>query len=326
MHDTRLQNLLNQASANAPWLASLLLAALIAIELARIAISSFGASPLKPPQPAGPRRPMVAARATVDVQKVAEAHLFGVASADSTAADPASAPASTANLVLAGTIATQNPKQGVAIISDGGGPSKVYSVGEMVGGATVHSVYMDRVLLDRGGSLEALTLPRVDGSPAAPAAAAPRPAPMFGGDPRAAAAVDNIRRMVQADPSILNEVMRTVPSYDNKAGRLRGFRAYPGRNRMAFSKLGLKPGDLVTAINGTPLDDPQRSQEVFNTIQTSERATVTVERAGQRQDITLNVSQVAQQASKDLEGDAIASGAPNQLAPTPAPNDDVNDR
>jgi general secretion pathway protein C len=130
--------------------------------------------------------------------------------------------------------------------------------------------------------------------------------------------------MVQADPSILNEVMRTVPSYDNKAGRLRGFRAYPGRNRTAFSKLGLKPGDLVTAINGTPLDDPQRSQEVFNTIQTSEHATVTVERAGQRQDITLNVSQVAQQASKDLDIDQNAQGASNP--PAPAPNEDANDR
>jgi general secretion pathway protein C len=250
------------------------------------------------------------------------AHLFGIASADAVAADPANAPATTANLVLAGTIATQDPKHGVAIISDGGGPSKVYSVGETVGGAKVHSVYLDRVLLDRGGSLEALTLPRVDtGTPAA----AQRASAVFGGDPRTATAVDNIRRMVQADPSILNEVMRTVPSYDNKAGRLRGFRAYPGRNRLAFSKLGLKPGDLVTAINGTPLDDPQRSQEVFNTIQTSERATVTVERAGQRQDITLNVSQVAQQASKDLEFDQSAPATSSPSAPPPS-NDDGSDR
>ena len=326
MLDSRVQNLLGQASANAPWLASLLLAALIAIEIVRIAISSFGASPLKTPQPAAPRRP-AAAHASVDVQRVVAAHLFGLATADSAAVDPASAPASAANVMLAGTIATQDPKHGVAIISDGGGPSKVYSVGETVGGATVHSVYLDRVLLDRGGTLEALTLPRVDGAPNT-ATAPQHPAPMFGGDPRGAAAVENIRRMVQSDPSILNEVMRTVPSYDNKAGRLRGFRAYPGHNRMAFSKLGLKPGDLVTAINGTPLDDPQRSQEVFNTIQTSEHATVTVERAGQRQDITLNVSQVAQQASKDLEVDGSAQGntSGGSSPPAPSPNEEVNDR
>jgi general secretion pathway protein C len=116
-------------------------------------------------------------------------------------------------------------------------------------------------------------------------------------------AVDNIRRMVQQDPSILDQVMRTVASYDNAAGKLRGFRAYPGRNRAIFTKLGLKAGDLVTAINGTALDDPQRSQDVFNTIQTSDHVTVTIERGGQKQDITLNIAQVAAQATKDLESD-----------------------
>ena len=137
-----------------------------------------------------------------------------------------------------------------------------------------------------------------------------------GADPRTVAAVDNIRRLVQQDPSILDQVMRTVASYDNAAGKLRGFRAYPGRNRAIFSKLGLKAGDLVTAINGTMLDDPQHSQEVFNTIQTSDHVTVTVERGGQKQDITLNIAQVAAQATKDWEGEtAPASSLPVGVPP-----------
>ena len=78
----------------------------------------------------------------------------------------------------------------------------------------------------------------------------------------------------------------------------------------------MKSGDLVTAINGTQLDDPQRSQEVFNTIQTSDHVTVTVERGGQKQDITLNVAQLAAQASEELEpsqqnGAAQSAPAPN---------------
>jgi general secretion pathway protein C len=128
--------------------------------------------------------------------------------------------------------------------------------------------------------------------------------------------------MVQQDPSILDQVMRTVASYDNAAGKLRGFRAYPGRNRAIFSKLGLKSGDLVTAINGTPLDDPQRSQDVFNTIQTSDHVTVTIERGGQKQDITLNIAQVAAQATKDLENEPNSSTtpAPSGATPQPPPN------
>jgi general secretion pathway protein C len=230
--------------------------------------------------------------------------------------------------LLAGTIATQDPKRGVAIISDGGAPSKVYSVGERVGGASLHSVYLDHVILDRGGALETLLLPRqLPPSSRAPAVVARR---VPGADPRTAAAVDNIRRMVQQDPAILDQVMRTVASYDNAAGKLRGFRAYPGRNRAIFSKLGLKAGDLVTAINGTPLDDPQRSQDVFNTIQTSDHVTVTVERGGQKQDITLNIAQVAAQATRDLEGEPNGAPPPNGTAPPPntspnTPNESSNE-
>jgi len=142
-------------------------------------------------------------------------------------------------------------------------------------------------------------------------------------DPRTAAAVDNIRHMVQQDPALLDQVMRTVASYDNVAGKLRGFRAYPGKNRAIFNKLGLKAGDLVTAINGQALDDPQRSQEVFNTIQSSPQVTVTLERGGQKQDLTLNIAQVAAQATRELEeppptapaNGAIPGNPPSSVVP-----------
>ena len=79
-------------------------------------------------------------------------------------------------------------------------------------------------------------------------------------------------------------------------GKQTGFRVYPGRNRMAFVKLGLRPGDLVTAINGTPLDDPERGQEIFRTLGSSPEAHVTVTRNGQQQDVVLNLAQVTQEA------------------------------
>ena len=191
----------------------------------------------------------------------------------------------------------------------------MYSVGDRLAGASLHSVYMDHVILDRNGALETVTLPRL----LTTGSVVRRPV----ADPHTAAAVDNIRRMVQQDPSILDQVMRTVPSFDNAAGKLRGFRAFPGRNRQIFSKLGLKSGDLVTAINGTQLDDPQRSQDVFNTIQTSDHVTVTVERGGQNQDITLNIAQVAAQATQELDQSQSGAG-PAQPRPSnssPVPND-----
>jgi general secretion pathway protein C len=319
MLDTRTNERLSRLQANAPKLVSLLFAALILLLVLQIGYS-FISKPLKSPQPVVATSVPRPQRTGVDIQTVVSAHLFGVAVADPSTQDPANAPQSSANLLLAGTIATQDPKRGVAIISDAGSASKVYSVGERIGGASLHSVYLDHVILDRGGALETLLLPRqLPPSAGRAVSALRRP----GADPRTAAAVDNIRRMVQQDPSILDQVMRTVASYDNAAGKLRGFRAYPGRNRAIFGKLGLKSGDLVTAINGTPLDDPQRSQDVFNTIQTSDHVTVTIERGGQKQDITLNIAQVAAQATKDLDNESNATPAPN--SPTPPPPNNPNE-
>jgi general secretion pathway protein C len=316
MLDTRTHERLSRLQGDGPKLVSWVLAVLIAVELARIAISLLSGSPVRSPQPVLTNIAPRGQHAGLDIQSVVAAHLFGVAAVDPSAQDPANAPQSTANLVLAGTIATSDPKRGVAIISDGG-PSKVYSVGENVGGAALHSVYLDHVILDRGGQLETLAIPRLSG-PGVHGSPLVRRA---GGDARTVAAVDNIRRLVQQDPGILDQVMRAVPSYDSAAGKLRGFRAYPGRNRQIFNKLGLKPGDLVTAINGTPLDDPQHSQEVFNTIESSDHATVTIERSGQKQEITLNIATVAAQATKELDGEAnSAAGAPPTAAPPPAVN------
>jgi len=84
--------------------------------------------------------------------------------------------------------------------------------------------------------------------------------------------------------------VRPQPVFAN--GVQRGYRVYPGRNRQQFAKLGLQPGDLVLSINGTPLDDPQRGMEIFNTIGTSDRVSVTVERNGQSQELTLNTAQI----------------------------------
>jgi general secretion pathway protein C len=320
MLDARSPEWLARLQGNGPRLLTFALAALIAVELARIALALLGSKPVESPQPVS-RAAAQTPRGQRDAESVVAAHIFGVAPPEAASQDPANAPQSTANLQLAGTIATQDPKHGIAIISDGG-PSKVYSVGDNLGGASLHSVYLDHVILDRGGALETLQLPKQFVSTAV---AAPR----RGASQRTVSAVENVRRLVQQDPGILDQVMRTVPSYDGLAGRLKGFRAYPGRNRMIFNRLGLKPGDLVTAINGTPLDDPQHSQEVFNTIQSSDHVVVTIDRGGEKQDITLNIAQVTGQALRDL-GEAPPGGPPAGVpgppsGPTPnIPNEPQN--
>jgi S1-C subfamily serine protease len=60
----------------------------------------------------------------------------------------------------------------------------------------------------------------------------------------------------------------------------------------------LRPGDLVTAINGTPLDDRDRAQEIFSTLSSSADARVSVTRNGRQQELVLNIAQVTAEAEQ----------------------------
>jgi general secretion pathway protein C len=227
--------------------------------------------------------PATAARKGIDVQAIATAHLFGEPQAVQSA--PEDAQPTQMNLVLSAVFAANDPTKGLAVIGESPQSAKVFAVGATVRpGTRLHSVYLDRVILDRNGQLETLALPRPStaGIAITRSAAAPRPAGnQF---------TDNLRRIAETNPTAFAEIVRPQPVFAN--GVQRGYRVYPGRNRQQFAKLGLQPGDLVLSINGTPLDDPQRGMEIFNTIGTSDRVSVTVERNGQSQELMLNTAQI----------------------------------
>jgi general secretion pathway protein C len=220
---------------------------------------------------------------TVNAQTIADAHLFGLPNTISAAADPASLPQTQMSLVLAGTIALNDPKDGYAIVGENAANAKFYKVGATINGAArLHSVYADRVIIERAGTLETLVLPHGPNSFAAPA-------------PRVSAnnnsAADNLRRLAATNPSALGQLLRAQPVFTN--GTQKGYRVYPAKDRLQFARLGLQPGDLITAINGTPLDDPNRSSEILNTMSSSSSVTVSVERNGSIQQLTLDMAQIS---------------------------------
>ncbi len=157
----------------------------------------------------------------------------------------------------------------------------MYAVGDNVpGGAQLHAVLTDHVLLDRNGHLESLALPRQI------SAEMPRRRSLYAAP--VAPVIDRMRELVSRDPGIIGDIMRPQPVF--AGGRQQGFRVYPGRDAEAFLRLGLRPGDLVTAIDGTPLDDPARGEQILRTLGNSSEAHVTVMRNGQQQDLTLDLA------------------------------------
>jgi general secretion pathway protein C len=258
---------------------------------------------------AGASAPIAASPAAVamDVGRIVNAHLFGLAGAtDPQDTDPSAVAATQMNLVLAGTIANADPLKGFAILGDSAATARVYAVGRTIaGGAKLHSVYPDRVILDRGGKLEALLLPKkfVGGGMSPPAPLAAAPDPMLG---------QRLQNLAAQNPAAITDMIRPQPVFAN--GQQRGYRVYPGRNRQQFSRLGLMPGDLVTAINGTPLDDPARGMEILESMNSATQVTVTVERNGQSTQVNINNALVSAEA-------AAAETVPVAIPVTEVPED-----
>ncbi|HXS27123.1 MAG TPA: type II secretion system protein GspC [Steroidobacteraceae bacterium] len=293
--------------SRAPQVAVWALALALGVQAALIVTHLAGAG--APPAAAAQSQPAaVPMTRAPDVAAITNAHLFG-APPVAPSGSAADAPRTTMALVLTATLAAHDrktgellPDRGLAILGPNSGAANVYVVGDNVpGGARLHAVYDDRVLLDRNGSLESLMLPKqVQGE-----ATAPIPT-------RTSFPAERVRELITQNPAVIADVIRPQPVF--AGGKQRGYRVYPGRNRQAFLRLGLRPGDLVVAINDTPLDDPARGEEIFGTLASSSEARVTVMRNGRQQDLTLNMSQIASEADQ-LAGEEAQSGGSAQGAP-----------
>jgi general secretion pathway protein C len=305
------QQWLERASQTLPQIVSVVLVIAIAWQLVQLtwllldrASGGERAATIVTPTPSAnqPRR-------GIDIQTIVNAHLFGVPKVETKASEDA--PQTQMNLVLSAVFAADDPSKGLAIIGESAQSAKVYAVGTVVRpGTRLHEVYFDRVILDRGGQLEALLLPKqntaglkINRAPTTPAGAT-----QF---------ADNLRRIAESNPSAFAEIVRPQPVF--ASGVQRGYRVYPGRNRQQFAKLGLQPGDLVLSINGTPLDDPQRGMEIFNTMGSSDHVTVTIERSGQTQELTLNTAQISlpENAPRASERPKAQRSAAPAFTPTP---------
>jgi len=59
-------------------------------------------------------------------------------------------------------------------------------------------------------------------------------------------------------------------------GRIQGYRVFPKADRDLFRSLGLRPGDLVTEIDGQPLNDPAVAFALFDKAIRGERVIFSV--------------------------------------------------
>ncbi len=183
---------------------------------------------------------------------------------------------SATHLSLAGVIAETDPAAGQAIIADSGSPAKVYRVGNTLpGNLVLRAVHADHVILDRGGALERLDLPRqlTPGGSLDPAAANPPQ----GAIPQALSAETGLANVIRWQAVI-------------RGGQSPGIRVYPGADARAFTRLGLEAGDLIVAINDAPLSDQANGDAFLRSLSGMPQASLTIERAGRTQNILIDLA------------------------------------
>jgi general secretion pathway protein C len=224
---------------------------------------------------------------TADVGAIAASGLFGRYQAPAAGA-ALSAPDTPLNLALLGVLADDREQYSRALIAQGA-DERSFAVGDDVSaGVTLQAIFPDRVILSRNGRLETLRLERDKPG----AGGDGEPSPLAQADVRVPGApppLAQVRDEVLKDPSKASDYVRMQPA--TVSGQLRGYRVYPGRDRAAFTAAGLRPGDLVTSVNGVQLDDPAKALQMLGDLASAGQVNLVVERGGQTQNISINLSQ-----------------------------------
>lgn len=228
-------------------------------------------------------------RSALNVDALAAAHVFGQYQATPSSASLANAPDTQLNFTLLGILAGSTESESLALIAKDATDEAPYAIGDDVAsGVNLHAIFSDRVILSRNGRLETLRLDK-DSATSAPlfttSSTASEPQE---GTPAAAQMLAQIKEQIVTDPSKAASFIRVQPI--NTDGGLKGYRVYPGPERAAFNAAGLKPGDVVTAINGTPLNDPGQALQLLQSMSQASSMSLTIDRNGVSQSVNVSAA------------------------------------
>jgi general secretion pathway protein C len=225
------------------------------------------------------------------LETLAKLHLFGEAGKASPVKKiDQKAPETRLNLTLHGVFVDEDPEKGEAIIGTSGSTQKYYKVGAtLMNGVTLRGVFNDRVVLLRNGQSEVLRFPKVPSSGSLASTSRGRSSSKSGRTSSVnSTALRGFRDQFTKEPMKIFEHVRFVPVRSREG--LKGYRVLPQKNRELYNKLGIRPSDLVTAVNGVPLNNTQEAMKLMQTLQDAQSLQVDIIRGGQSQSLTFSLN------------------------------------
>lgn len=160
---------------------------------------------------------------------------------------------------------------------------RVVRVGrEVVPGARLKEVGLGYAVVETGGGDMRIEL---RGAPAAGSAspAAPAPAPAASATPAASVATPEQRTAQTLD-------FRTGLAPHKEGGRTTGFTVRPGARMPMLQSAGLRPGDIIVAVNGQAFTSEEKVMELSDELATSYTAEIDYLRAGKPMKARIDVN------------------------------------
>lgn len=235
-------------------------------------------------------------------------------------------PRSDLPLTLVGTLVAGNPQWSMAMLQDKSTKVgvTVRTSENVQDGAKLVTVERERIILERNGRLEQIEIDG-EGGEAAPGAPGvnpgvkppftpsgatgltpPKPATsasLLGGG--AGDKLADFRKGITKlnenaykvdrstlqkaldDPSKLRDGAQVLPNYDK--GKISGFKVAGLKPNSIFSDLGILSGDIITKVNGRPLNSPNEALKLYQNLSSTGNVTIEVERNGQRVERQYNI-------------------------------------
>lgn len=225
--------------------------------------------------------------AAASLDRISQYHLFGEVTKQAPLVQKIiDAPDTRLSLKLKGVFAASDPAAAIAIISGGKGEDKAYYIGDKIsGGAILHAVYADRVILKRNGRLETLRLPKPKMDTATIMAPAVVPDAVETLPVAGKPSLDQLRDTLLNDPAKIWKDVRITPVMEK--GKVKGYTLLHN-NQALMKSLNIRPTDIITAVNGQALSDPSTLYGLMSNLSQAQSLQLTIERDGQQQEIELN--------------------------------------
>ncbi len=229
----------------------------------------------------------------VDIAALSQMDIFGKAGVEAQAvkvpvvsAVEQNAPETKLKLVLKGIVDSSKAGGARAIIADGA-KQALYALGDSLPqgrGVTLAKVMSDKVILENNGRFESLPLYSDEPTSSARLPSSRARSSVQSSSTTRSARNDAAKSVVSGKKSLADVIKVSMV---RESGKVVGYRVRPGKERDLFNSLGLKPNDIVVAVNGVALNSSSKAMEVYKSMREETSASFDIKRG--EETLSLNI-------------------------------------